>query len=386
MNEQRKKDSTQGNARDNSSSEQPNNHGGTPGPFRPAPKYVDEFDMMFSGLSPGAKVTIWRMQPSWCDGYLEETFFDASAPIDLEYLKNQWGGEILHIKVRHTDGRLGRGGTINLRSYPPKRFGVPISRNELVEADYDRRNLPGLNKGTRERRDEYLDHQRSLAQITTAQPSPATALKETLEIISKARKEDLALAKSMLGQQSIAPALNGIDQLMEAATQIKKLKGLFGESNQIVEDKTNAGEDVNTTAMIMEVLKAFNQPKVAPQPVPQQLGSVPSLVQHNSNPSPPDASPSTPQGLMKILADMPIERGQDFFISVLNKMPEEKRIQFMTSLMPRLGGQLPIELHDEHTLDDEHTEDFDDEPDDSNEGPDDPYDEEPSNPFEDPDS
>lgn len=87
---------------------------------------IVRLDNFFSSLQPGVSLLIERVKPSWCSGLLEEIQITEDG-IDLDYLIETWGGQLLSVKMRGKGGRLVGGSyKVPLYSYPPLRFGQKI--------------------------------------------------------------------------------------------------------------------------------------------------------------------------------------------------------------------------------------------------------------------
>jgi hypothetical protein len=88
---------------------------------------LQKLDDFFDGISSSCTVGVYREQPKSLQSYLEEIeLSDGKNPIDMEYLKNKWGGRVLKLIIRGEDGRWSRRLLIPMRSYPPKVDGQVI--------------------------------------------------------------------------------------------------------------------------------------------------------------------------------------------------------------------------------------------------------------------
>jgi len=87
---------------------------------------IERLDSFFAGLSPGVSLLVERLRPSWCSGVLEE--FTVDDPIGLDYFIEQWGGELLLVKVRGKGGKLRGSYKIPLHSFPPLLYGDQIKQ------------------------------------------------------------------------------------------------------------------------------------------------------------------------------------------------------------------------------------------------------------------
>jgi len=93
----------------------------------------------FKLLSTGMRVTVTRTRPSWCARYIETIPVDideyGNPNIDMEFLKETYGGESLSLKFLDDNGNFFFGGTVHFRGVAPRESGC-----ELVHPDIQRRN------------------------------------------------------------------------------------------------------------------------------------------------------------------------------------------------------------------------------------------------------
>jgi hypothetical protein len=85
---------------------------------------------MLAEIKPGWSLSIHRIRPGWCSGYLERIECTEDEPLDLDYIISTWGGEVLKLRLCDDNGRYTKGAQLNLRSYPPRFKGQRLSQNQ----------------------------------------------------------------------------------------------------------------------------------------------------------------------------------------------------------------------------------------------------------------
>lgn len=105
--------------------------GGRPrGQYKPRSLDVDGDDVEISRLlaqcGSGWRCKITRVAPSWCDGTLQTIDVDPSSPIDIEDIRETWGGRKLVLTLIDGQGRFRK--RINLKfPEPPMSHGRPLT-------------------------------------------------------------------------------------------------------------------------------------------------------------------------------------------------------------------------------------------------------------------
>ena len=103
---------------------------------------MDAIDDYLDGLQPGFTLVISRLEPSWCQGPLEEIMItQVSTPVDLNYLIQTWGGHKLRLKFRRPSGQWARHRDVPLYTFEPLKWGKPC-RSQLQNPHIDHDNTP----------------------------------------------------------------------------------------------------------------------------------------------------------------------------------------------------------------------------------------------------
>jgi hypothetical protein len=273
--------------------------------LKAAEEKLEKLDRILANIKSGWTIRVYRASPAWCKGHLEQIDFDeGDDPIDLDYLARTWGGEVLRLRVSDERGKYQGNATIQLASYPPRRFGK-LLKDPTIEPE-----------------------------IQTSMNS-LSGIESLLSIVDRIRQnETLPILKLLLNQQQQAaqPINTGMQQVLETATMFKQLKGIFGESTEN-EKPVNSGTILDT---VNSILGAYAQIKKT-NPVPQStivppLSPRPQLGFPNPLPIPEKA-----KGFVDQLTAMhPKDLAENFILAVGN-MPEDKRNTVMSTLLNTLG-------------------------------------------------
>ena len=98
----------------------------------------DKFDVcnrMLAGIKPGWSLSITRLGPEWCSGFLEKIELLDDENINLNEIVERWGGEALRLRIHDETGKFIGGSDVKVRSYPPCFKGVGIAKRQNVGVD-----------------------------------------------------------------------------------------------------------------------------------------------------------------------------------------------------------------------------------------------------------
>ena len=302
-------------------------------------------DSLMDQIQPGFRLTVYRVSPAWCDGYLEEYEIDPNTPIDLAYLASTWGGDVLRIKLRDQKGKIRGGATLNFKSYPPKFRGVPITPDS-VDMMYHRGNYPGF-KSTEQKQDIER-----VQTIQNQQASPANVLSDMLQVLQKTRKEDLGIVRTLLDGAEKVPK-NPFEQMMEAAHMYKEMSKIFGTGEAAM--VAPASDDSQLFGTIADIVKVMASSKQQQAPQPRYIQAPPPRIQPLP-PSPGLTNNQAPKDVVGDLAAMEAAKAADLFMNVLQRMGPEKAQKMFVDISARLGL-----TNDLGSSDDEYDDEYDDE-------------------------
>jgi hypothetical protein len=327
----------------------------TPGESpRPTPQELAQWrndrdwQSLFRALHPSWSVTIERLKPSWCMGWLDTVECDPEEPFSHEYIRDTWGGQRFKLTINDELGQYITRFRISIDG-PPKRNGRILEdpeqrerreRREEREAELERMQLSRLN-----------------SQPTT-DPTLGNIVAKLIETQSNTKGGDLDFFREILKSQlkKEPESRRDLKEMLELAKSMREMADMFGMG------ANDGGGDVwgGAAAKFLDVLDRKNQidaAKAAPLPpkaakrlrviknpgaVPQQ--SVP-VVDQTAQPGNAELDRTA---LAATLAGMSPMDAAAVTMSALSQMPPENRYQ----LMEMLGGGELDEYEDGEDLED----------------------------------
>jgi hypothetical protein len=314
-------------------------------------KYKESIEAAFDALVPGMQISVNRTRPGWAAGWLDTIpveFDENDRPmVDLQTIKDTFGGENLQLKFLTPNGQFLYAKTVHFRGIPPKENGLELENPQLRA----RRELMELEERNRIREDTKST-ERLFKLMLERQDS---SHKDMLHLIANANK------------QSTDP-FNGMTNMFTLMEQFDRMRnhggsGLGGDSNSL-------------TDMLAGVMQMFgNMKNSAPQPHPQvpqyrlnppsqRPMSPPSPRQQQQPPPPPQpmeqpfippaaqaaAAPPHPPAARPVA--VPADAMDDFeeidLVDEIVAMGDEDIADTVADLMDRLGderGQRVLQIY-----------------------------------------
>lgn len=95
--------------------------------------FVEKQDIenIFATVPAGYAIQVHREEPEWCKGYLGKIFCSAEEPINLDMLKNKFGGAVLNLRFVNAQQKF-KGSKRVIFPDPPKRDGRVIREGDLL--------------------------------------------------------------------------------------------------------------------------------------------------------------------------------------------------------------------------------------------------------------
>jgi hypothetical protein len=323
---------------------------------------------LLSSMGQGWKVSIIRVQPSWCRGHLETVeIYDPSEAIDIDYLIRTWGGQRLHVKIHNEKGDWVGGGSVSLFSYPPLVQGERITPKTVM-----------------------TETPPSQTQINPVQQGPAFSgidIPALFKLLQQGKKSELDLALKILERQPnmAAPAPAQPNQPMGSMfEQMGAMMQMFGQMREFLGDMSQGGAAPATggddlAPVIGDVVKGLlgtvqqnPQPTqarptvVGPRPVPPVPGTPPPGT-NNGDHRAPDLRPVEGIGVESLsaiankLAGLSPEDSVDVIIQALGDMPADKRQAAIQTFMQSMMGD-DSDLDGLLDTDDTYSQDEEDQP------------------------
>lgn len=326
-----------------------------------------KIEKILADVEQGWRVSIYRLQPTWCRGLLET--IDIPEPdfrLDLNDLISRWGGQRLHVKVINEKNRIVGGGTISLFSYPPLRFGEPIT-------DVDVSKLPSRAWNLKPYWDPSNVNQAPPPQSLPApagSSAPSLDLTRLLEMMQQGNRSDLELALKLIDRQNkVAPPTpppsdpsGMLAQMMGMMKMFKTMQDLFGGGamgGQL--GGAEKSDEESILPMIGDIIKGVMGSQSAnPQPhqrrqfltPPKQIQAPPPIVAQR--PSAPDTGDDTDDNLGRIadkLARLEADDAVDVVLEAMGNMPMTKREEAMQKFVQEfLGGDNEEDDLDESSI------------------------------------
>lgn len=185
-------------------------------------------DNWLADLLPGRTLVITRLQPEWARGRLEEIPIpEQGPPLDIEKIRDRWGGYQLSLRVREPGGTLGKAHHIDMFSFPPLIYGEPVenpssnpwtrkkndTRQFIVSPPQPEKPAKDIGSGIVEMMGKMMASQQALfTQLLTSQTQPQRPPKDaTFQAMGDALGLLKALQAMTASQQPSTPNLDGVD-------------------------------------------------------------------------------------------------------------------------------------------------------------------------------
>lgn len=281
---------------------------------------IGKAERLLAGLKPEWTVTIHRVMPSWCKGWLERIDL-MNGGVDIPYIVRTWGGQLLRLRICDSKGQYKGGVDLPLYTHQPKKNGRVITPHDC---DFDNVDPP--------------QQQQPIVLPQTAPQQNPLDIVGILGLLQETRKEDLDTVRALLG--TAAPAVmqkpsNPMDDMLKFATKFKQLQEAFGGFGQ----QPTPSEDGDILGTVKEIAKGLQfmrpQPAIsAPSVPPQPQRPQPRVVPPQNNPpkmppqpqlQPQQPNPPNPNALPMTLSGLEPEQFRDLMLTSLAIMPDNQR-------------------------------------------------------------
>jgi hypothetical protein len=277
---------------------------------------------LLNEVGAGTSIQIRRARPGWCHGFLETIDYqEGDEPIDMQYLVDTWGGEILSLRVKK-NGRYIKGVDVPLCSFQPKRWGQVITRADVrSDGNTAAAAAPapvGLNLG-----DVLNLVDRVLKTAAPVQAAaPALPYAEIFKLLGNFIKTSQIPAP--------APTLGGggIDDVLKTARALKELRELIGGDLGGVGP---ADSEPDMMGQITKVIEAYS--KIRENDRPPRLIPV-TAAAPVSNPAAAGFDMQAIGAHLRALGPQEIARS---FLGVVGGLPEDQREEVFSNILGELG-------------------------------------------------
>lgn len=253
-------------------------------------RQIERLDSFFAGVQPGVTLLIERLKPSWCSGLLEEITVTDEV-IDLQYFIDNWGGELLTVKVRGKGGKLKGSYKVPLHSYPPLRYGqrlYPYKKGERFQEDDLQKDNPAPSPPV------VVNPPQSavLEKIVASLPSILPFLMQWLQQAEERRRNDMAIFMQMAKQNSGGGGIKDLSNLGTVYTQLAEVfrqQGAGGDGG--------GGNELDFVPQALDIVKMVLQPGGGEKAQPIKGGLTPPAM---SSPRAISAPPERPANVTKL--------------------------------------------------------------------------------------
>lgn len=306
-------------------------------------KKWEQAEQILSTVRSGWSLYIFRTKPSWCAGYLERIDLGDDEPIDMDYLIQEWGGHILHLRLADEQGKFRGNAAVKLMAYPVRHHGRRVFRSEYLEDDFDRAKT-----------NQLPPNQQNLYQNPNQQQNPQVEMLNLLGVMQKARKEDLNLLQMIYqshGASSQAPQgrskQSAMKELLEMGSAYKELHGMFGEMNS----SGGGGDAPQNEEMAMlgtvgDIVKSiYNRPREVNNQPAAAARVIPPVEQQQNAAAAQQQSPGQKKvdagfAISSSMSKMPPEQVTDILLTSLSKMSDHNRTKVFDEFTKRTGLQI----------------------------------------------
>ena len=303
-------------------------------------------ERLLSECGSGWRCQIVRISPSWCDGTLETVNVDPTVPIDIEEIRQSWGGRRLQLVLIDDRGRMRK--RINLKfPDPPRNNGQAISPPGAVAVNEAGQALAAPDPGE--------NYRKILELLIKNQESQKTSYAQALEVRLADLERQLISLRSMPVVAAAAPAVpqivpalaqpvpqavDVIAQVSNMISQVDNLRSAIGRSTPA--EGGDGGADVLNDA-IKQILQIEIEKRRAPAAAPQAQTPAPPMPERRS------AGPAPAAGLEHGAGLGALQSGNPMVDQVLSAV----RDKLSTMAPERLESILGIVLDDGAIIEEE---------------------------------
>lgn len=307
-------------------------------------KRQSRLETLLGTIRPNWKISIIRKKPTWCAGHLETLEIDdpAEDQVDIDYLIRTWGGHKIKLMVHDENGVWIGGGSVLLKTFPPKIRGVEL--DERTHYGY----IPDTQK-------HLLQPQQYGQNMNQSQPT--LDFGRLLDIIQKNAKQngditpllkilEFTMARTQPSQQPVQMGQDMIQQMAGMMTIFRDMKTMFGADFA----GDSAGSNDNMMPVISEVVKGLMSQRGEPtrrtglvQPSlpasPQETPNIQSIhppQQSESRQQHESRNDRTLQDVATDLARLSPQDAADVVSMAMGYMPNDKQTAAMQYFMKNM--------------------------------------------------
>lgn len=338
-----------------------------------------DFSAALANAGSGTTLQIKRLQPTWCDGILCEEEIDPHDPVDLEQIREQWGGRKLTLTLR----QHGIYRTSTTLKFPdePKKNSVELINPEIAARalppppppappapppDDSGNKLLEIVLGMQNQQAIALaEIQKTAADtIAKAQEISAATQKQTLEgQVDELKKQIQEMGQGGGPQGDKKSALDGIKEMAATMKEIEEIRGSFGGGGGGEESSFLSEGIKQFMGLEMEKKKFEMQMMMKKMELSQQgqgggtappLEERPKIEAGQPAESAPANLPAAAAPMLSAFAAMDIKQQAGLVAAHIEQLGEDKRIEFLEQLSASASDF--IEREEEEEEEEEETE------------------------------
>jgi len=289
---------------------------------------LDRIKNILGSVQNGWSVALYRRNPGWAEGHLEtKRIVGDGEELDLDYIAQQWGGEVIQVRIQDEHGKYVHSTEIPFRSFPPKVWGKEIPH-------------PNYRHQEQENRNNIPPPRDPLSSIDTI-VGIIERLKGKEEPKSRDSGLDLGIIELLLRHQmqsqSASSPLGAVEQFIQIAEGMKSLKGLFG-NDEIRQPAENdmMGSISGILDTVLKIRQSGNNPtpKIAPPRPHPQIPMIGPVRQPQIQPNPKQINEKS---LADQLASLDPKSAAENVLLALDKMDDAKREAALQVFFNHLG-------------------------------------------------
>jgi hypothetical protein len=306
-------------------------------------RQLEELDDFFCQIDPSLKLLVWRLQPSWCRGFLEEIYVaNAREDINLAYFIKNWGGQLLQLRVRGNKGQIVKSYMIPLYSYPPL-----VKRQRIVEDDLDKPSKPTETPVQPPQQNPVVVNQGfGMEKILEILPAVMPIWSEYVKSQEARRQADMALMAQLIQAKSG----NGIGDIAKIGSVMTQLQQMFRQNNPVDSDGGELGFMTQALDVVKSLMDRSQQPQLpaaidSHKLIPPKKMSGPNgdLPHKSEKVTPITKTPS----ISETIANMGASEAAATIITAIGSMPAGKRENAINFIADEYERMYPPEDDDE---------------------------------------
>lgn len=284
---------------------------------RAADQQVERLEEFFASIQSGSRILIERLRPSWCSGLLEE--ITVTDDLALEYFIENWGGQLLSVKIRGTGGKIHGRYLIPLYTYDPLRWGKILKQPNIGDR-YDPQSVPTTNQP------------QQIVLPNPPEPKSDPMIPLLMQMLQGQRNREIELMNALMNARQSPQSGANFGDLAALGTTFTQLREVFRN--------TESGGDDMTALLpqVIDVIKGITNKTPSAPPIPSKL-----VAPRITNPPPatvtPLRAPNPNPDIAQTIADMPAEQAAKTLIRALGTMNENKRAEAIKIFVPMFTGE-----------------------------------------------